>query len=38
MPKPTDFVTGLVIQVPESREVGESVKINSEDNPVTSRA
>ncbi|MCR8923951.1 elongation factor P-like protein YeiP [Dasania sp. GY-MA-18] len=36
--KPAHFVTGLVIQVPEYIDVGETVKINTEDNRFMSRA
>lgn len=36
--KPASFDTGLTIQVPEYIEVGEKVKINTEDNRFMSRA
>lgn len=36
--KPAHFDTGLVIQVPEYLDVGESVKISTEDNRFISRA
>ena len=36
--KPAHFETGLVIQVPEYIETGETVKINTEDNRFMSRA
>lgn len=36
--KPATFETGLVIQVPEYIDVGEPVKINTEDNRYMSRA
>jgi elongation factor P len=36
--KPASFETGLVVQVPEYIEVGERIKINTEDNRFMSRA
>ncbi len=36
--KPATMVTGLVVQVPEYLETGESIKINTEDNRFVSRA
>lgn len=36
--KPATMSTGLVVQVPEYLEVGESIKINTEDNRFMSRA
>jgi elongation factor P len=36
--KPASFATGLVIQVPEYLDVGEQVKINTEENRYISRA
>ena len=36
--KPAHFETGLVVQVPEYIEVGETIKINTEDNRFMSRA
>ena len=36
--KPAHFETGLVVQVPEYIEVGERIKINTEDNRFMSRA